>query len=137
MSRVEEYTAAGGVVVRGECVLVLRRRSRGEVRLPKGHVEPGESLQETALRETCEESGYSGLILGRDLGEQTVEFDYKGKHHVRVEHYYVMTLEDEGVKASQGESQFEPEWLTWDEALAALTFEPEREWVRRARQAVS
>lgn len=137
MSRVVEYTAAGGVVVCGKHVLVLRRPSRGEVRLPKGHVEPGESLPETALRETREESGYSGLVLGKNLGEQIVEFDYKGKHHVRTEHYYAMTLADEDVQVSQGESQFEPDWLTWDEALAALTFEPEREWVRRARQAVS
>jgi 8-oxo-dGTP pyrophosphatase MutT (NUDIX family) len=137
MNQVEEYTAAGGVVVRGERVLVLRRPSRGEVRLPKGHVEPGESLQETALRETREESGYSDLILGKDLGQQTVEFDYKGKHHIRTEHYYVMTLGDEDAPASQGESQFRSEWLTWDEALAELTFEPEREWVRRALQAMS
>ena len=51
------YTAAGGVVVRGEDVLVLRRPGRDEIRLPKGHVEPGEGLAEAALRETREETG--------------------------------------------------------------------------------
>jgi len=30
------------------------------------------------------------------------------------------------------ESQFIPGWLSWDEALSELTFEAEREWVRRA-----
>ncbi|RLC79563.1 MAG: hypothetical protein DRI81_05205, partial [Chloroflexi bacterium] len=32
------YAAAGGVVARGDRVLVLRRHSRDEIRLPKGHV---------------------------------------------------------------------------------------------------
>jgi len=60
----------GGVVVHGDCVLVLRRPGRGEVRLPKGHVEPGESPQETALREVREESGCTGLEVRADLGTQ-------------------------------------------------------------------
>jgi 8-oxo-dGTP pyrophosphatase MutT (NUDIX family) len=119
--------------VRDERVLVLRRPRRGEVRLPKGHVEPGETLQNAALRETCEESGYASLVLLNDLGEQIVEFDYAGKHFVRAEHYYVMALDEEDTLVS-GESQFEPEWLTWDEALTELTYEAEREWVRRARR---
>jgi len=52
--RAVRYTAAGGVVVDAERVLVLRRPSRDEVRLPKGHIEKGESAQETALREVME-----------------------------------------------------------------------------------
>ena len=38
------YAAAGGVVVDGDRMLVLERPERNEVRLPKGHVEPGEDL---------------------------------------------------------------------------------------------
>ena len=130
---VVRYTAAGGVVVHDGRVLVLRRPNRGEVRLPKGHVEPGESVQEAALRETCEESGYA-VVLKADLGAQVVEFDYEERHVVRSERYFLMALTDspEG-SPSGGEKQFDPAWLTWDEALAALTFDAEREWVRRAR----
>jgi 8-oxo-dGTP pyrophosphatase MutT (NUDIX family) len=128
------YLAAGGVVVRGDGVLVLQRPSRDEVRLPKGHVEPGEDVETTALREVREESGYDGLIVQADLGEQIVEFDYKGKHVVRTERYFLMALEDPETSPSDSEKQFEPEWLTCQEALQALTFEAEREWVRRARQ---
>jgi 8-oxo-dGTP pyrophosphatase MutT (NUDIX family) len=134
MGDILRYTAAGGVVVCNDRVLVLRRPSRGEVRLPKGHVEPGEKPQETALRETREESGYANLTMEGDLGEQLVAFDYQGKHYVRTERYFLMGLADREARPSGGEKQFAPEWLTWDEALAALTFEAEREWVRRARQ---
>jgi len=128
------YTAAGGVVVSGGRVLVLRCPSRGEVRLPKGHIEPGEDMQATALRETREESGYANLVLKADLGTQVVEFNQQGRHVVRTERYFLMTPAGnlQG-SPSDGEEQFEPAWLTWDEALAALTFEAEREWVRRAR----
>ena len=128
------YVAAGGVVVHAGRVLVLRRPGRGEVRLPKGHVEPEEDVQTTALRETHEESGYANLVLQADLGTQVVEFDHKGQHIVRTERYFLMGLADGAQNTpSGGEEQFEPDWLTWDEALAALTFEAEREWVRRAR----
>ena len=127
------YTAAGGVVVRGGHVLVLRRPGRGEVRLPKGHVEPGEGAEAAAMRETREESGYVDLVPGADLGTQIVEFDYEGRHIVRTERYFLMTLAAPDAPSFGGEAQFEPVWLAWDDALAALTFEAEREWVRRAR----
>ena len=130
---VVRYTAAGGVVVYDDRVLVLRRPSRGEVRLPKGHVDSGAKLQATALREVCEESGYADLVLKADLGTQVVEFDYRGQHIVRTERYFLMVLGDSLGSPSSGEKQFQPEWLTWEEALTGLTFEAEREWVRRAR----
>jgi 8-oxo-dGTP pyrophosphatase MutT (NUDIX family) len=132
--KIEYYTAAGGVVVCGGRVLVLRRPSRDEVRLPKGHVEPGEDARETALREVREESGYDGLIVQAALGEQIVEFDHAGKHIVRTERYFLMALVNPEAGASRGEAQFEPEWLAWEEASAELTFEAEREWVRRAKR---
>ena len=46
-------------------VLVLLRPSRKEVRLPKGHVEGFETVEEGALRETIEETGYPEIeIIG-------------------------------------------------------------------------
>jgi len=159
------YVAAGGVVVHESRVLVLFRSNRSEVRLPKGHVEPGEEIEAAALRETREESGYADLTVKADLGTQVVEFDYNGRHVVRTERYFLMTLVGQAFEPAEpvgqafepaepvgqafepaepvgqafqpampGEAQFEPAWLTWDEALAALTFEAEREWVRRARK---
>jgi len=128
------YTACGGVVARGNQVLVLRRPSREEIRLPKGHLEEGESPEQAALREVREEAGYSGLVVCADLGEQLVEFDHAGWHFVRKERYFLMELRDPGLEpAGGGESQFHPFWLDWGEAVEALTFEAEREWVRRAR----
>ncbi len=126
------YLAAGGVVVRDGTVLVLYRSSRSEVRLPKGHVEPGEDVRSAAMREVREESGYGNLTVLADLGTQVVEFAHPGRRVVRTERYFLMASSDAD-PAHGGEAQFEPAWLPWDQALEALTFEPEREWVRRAR----
>ena len=50
MTKTPHYTAAGGVVTDGEMVLVLLRPSRAEIRLPKGHVEGFETVEEGANR---------------------------------------------------------------------------------------
>ena len=128
------YTAAGGVVVQQDRVLVLRRPSRDEVRLPKGHIERGESPQETALREVTEESGYADLEAVADLGQQTVEFEFKGAHIIRDEQYFMMRLRSpRQIEREPGELQFVADWLPWEQALSELTYPAEREWVRRAQ----
>lgn len=131
--RAIRYQAAGGVVVSGNKVLVLRRPSRDEVRLPKGHVKKGESRMEAALREVTEESGYADLEVVADLGHQVVEFDDQGVHVVRDETYFLMRLQsDRQVEREEGEFQFIPHWLHRNKALSALTYQAEREWVHRA-----
>jgi 8-oxo-dGTP pyrophosphatase MutT (NUDIX family) len=134
--RAIRYQAAGGVVVDAGQVLVLRRDSRDEMRLPKGHIEPGESAQETALREVQEESGYGRLEVLADLGHQTVEFDYRGTHVVRDEHYFLMGLCGSRADRHKPEKQFRPEWLNCEQALNVLSYQAEREWVRRAKDAL-
>ncbi len=132
----KQYLAAGSVVLHNGQVLVLYRHDRNEVRLPKGHVEPGESAAEAALRETEEESGYTGLRITADLGSQTVRFEHKGRPVVRTERYFLMRCTAEApTPTAAGEKQFEPAWLPVAEALQVLTFEAEREWVRRALRA--
>jgi bis(5'-nucleosidyl)-tetraphosphatase len=133
--RAIRYQAAGGVVVDSGRVLVLRRPSREEVRLPKGHIKKRESRAEAALREVTEESGYADLEVLADLGHQVVEYDYQDTHVVRDEYYYLMRLRSSRqTEREEQEHQFVPDWLNWDEALAELSYEPEREWVQRAYQ---
>ena len=137
--RIRRYRAAGGVVVRGDQVLLLNRPSRGEVRLPKGHVEPGEEDREAALREVREETGYQRLRVVCDLGVQRVEFDnpWDGHHYIRQEHYFLMCLEGaEQAPRPPGDAQFSPFWAPLDRAAELLTFESERAVLRRAREIV-
>jgi len=133
-----EYEAAGGVVVRDGQVLVLWRPARNEFRLPKGHVEPGESSREAALRETREEGGVGEPRLAADLGQLRTEFDHAGFHVIRRESYFLMTVDDPAFcpRAPEDAAEFQPFWTSLDQAERLLTFPTEREFLRRARAAL-
>src|SRR5207237_9209207 len=45
-------------------LLLVRRCDTGDWELPGGHVDPGESASDTAVRETAEESGITVEITG-------------------------------------------------------------------------
>jgi 8-oxo-dGTP pyrophosphatase MutT (NUDIX family) len=142
VSAVEVYDAAGGVVVDGELALVLFRPSRNEVRLPKGHVEPGESHLEAAVREIGEESGFTDIEEICPLGTQVVKFtserDGRPMGISRTEHGFLFNLRSKA-EAPRGEEdlKFEPVWWPINDLVGLLTFPPEREWARRAIIALS
>jgi 8-oxo-dGTP pyrophosphatase MutT (NUDIX family) len=146
--KTSEYRAAGGIMQNenGHVLLIERLVMRDgdlthEVRLPKGHVEAGESDAQAALREVCEETGYCGITILRDLGEGTTEFTWQDKevHIRRTEHYYLMVLTDPQRDDPQFESSHSqharsrPSWVAYlGAAEKALSFESERRFVRRA-----
>jgi 8-oxo-dGTP pyrophosphatase MutT (NUDIX family) len=124
-----EYVAAGTVIIHDGQMLLLDRPRRGEVRLPKGHVDPGETHSETALRETIEETGYFELEIVADLGEHLVEFDHEGIHYRRTEHYYLVRKLGDGQepRSPKDEQQFRVMWVPMAEAVEQLTYLAEQE----------
>lgn len=138
------YRAAGGVVIQQGKIpgldagraflLLLDRPDRNEIRLPKGHIDPGEDAQRAAVRETEEEAGFADLLVLGDLGNRTVEFDYENDHYIRDEHYFLMALASERVVArpEHDAAQFQPLWVALDEAPDLLTYPSEQEVVRVA-----
>ncbi len=132
------YTASGGVVTNAEGthVLLLIRPARDEVRLPKGHVEPEETLTDAALREVAEEAGYDDLEVLADLGEQLVAFPLDDKVMRRTEHYFLMRTRTlhQIERPQPDDQQFFTIWVPWDEVLIHLTFEAEQVWIQRARK---
>ena len=81
-SRVRDAIAAGGVVLRGtrddlEVVIAGRDSDRTWV-FPKGTPDPGETIEETALREVREESGRDVEIV-RPIGASDYWFAVPGE----------------------------------------------------------
>jgi 8-oxo-dGTP pyrophosphatase MutT (NUDIX family) len=61
--------SAGAVlytVIDGQRRYVLVREKNGSYGLPKGHVEPGETLAQTALREVWEETGVRAVLHSQE-----------------------------------------------------------------------
>ncbi|MCC6155323.1 MAG: NUDIX domain-containing protein, partial [Candidatus Hydrogenedentes bacterium] len=111
-----------------------------EVRLPKGHVDEGETDEQAAMRETCEESGYCALEVTADLGECRTEYDHNGKLYVRDEHYFLMRLTSPEWRApdvdpDSEEALFSVKWARdLDEAESLLTYASEKDFAARARR---
>ncbi len=62
MARIHSAGAVLYTVMDGERRYVLVREKNGSYGLPKGHVEPGETLDQTALREIREETGVTAVL---------------------------------------------------------------------------
>ena len=71
--------AAGGVVVLDDRVLVVHRPRYDDWSLPKGHVDDGESWEQTALREVHEETGVTAEIAGAPIAIAYVLSDGRPK----------------------------------------------------------
>lgn len=139
--RLNQYQAAGGVVLRAGRLLVLHKHARSEYVLPKGHVEAGETVEATALRETREETGYKNFRVLTSLGTGHVEFNRpdEAERVVRDETYFLLELLDEERDDAQDHDDaehdrtaFELVWLTPAEAEARMTFDTGRTFVHRA-----
>jgi 8-oxo-dGTP pyrophosphatase MutT (NUDIX family) len=134
------YQSAGGVVVDSHGrVLLIERTIAGvhEIRLPKGHIDPGEAPEDAARREVCEETGYCDVQILRDLGWATISFETAQTRVVRDERYYLMALGSDRRQPPQfqtaQEALYSNRWASsFDQAEALLSFEGEKAVVRRA-----
>lgn len=140
--RATTATSAGGVVVRmdaGKPCLVAGLRRRGADRragtwtLPKGTPNPGESREETAVREVREETGLEVRII-RPLSSIQYDFTQGGRRIHKTVHYYLMV--PTGGDLGRHDHEFDDvRWIAFDEAPSLLTFETERALVASAHDA--
>lgn len=113
--------AAGGIVRDGNGrLLLMRRYDRWD--LPKGKVEPGETLAQAALRETEEETGITNVILKHLLLKTYHIYDLYGGWHFKQTSWFdflqaPVAREEELVpQAEEGITEVgwydEPEWVS-------------------------
>ena len=116
--------------------VVRAHRQQHEVRLPKGHVEDGETDREAAVREVAEETGYHRTEILADLGTFANQFERSDGTVLRHEHYYLMrvssTEQPKPAPVDSEEALFENVWTDPADAAARLTFDAERRFVHLA-----
>jgi 8-oxo-dGTP pyrophosphatase MutT (NUDIX family) len=139
--RTATATSAGGIVVRFDdgipsLVIGARRRDRDLLTwtLPKGTPNPGETREQTALREVAEETGLQVRITDV-LDSIEYWFIQRGTRIHKTVHYFLM--EPIGGDLAGHDHEFdEVRWIRFDEAATLLTFETERDLVARAGEIV-
>jgi diadenosine hexaphosphate hydrolase (ATP-forming) len=121
---------AGGIAFRGngrdlQILLVTSKKQAGFWIFPKGHVEPGETAAQAGVRETIEEAGVAGELLG-PVGAP-LEYDWNGTRY-SVQYFLIRATSES--PASDGR---EVVWLPYDEALKRLSFDDTGRLLREAR----
>lgn len=113
--------AAGGVVWRvldGKLlILAIHRTKYRDVTLPKGKVDPGETLAETAVREIFEETGIR-VALGVPVGISKYRLPSKRQ---KIVHYWSAEATDEAIRVSAFVPNREIAAIEWMPARKALT----------------
>jgi 8-oxo-dGTP diphosphatase len=117
--------AAGGLVVRDGCVLVVHRPRYDDWSFPKGKLEDGESWEEAALREVEEETG-----LRCELGPYAGSTHYPFREGTKEVRYFRMTA------AGDAEARNEVDAVRWvqvEEADGILSYDYDRELAKSLR----
>lgn len=102
-------------------VLVIHRPRYDDLTLPKGKLEPGETLPQTAVREVREETGLS-VVLGAPLSQARYVI---GNSREKVVHYWAAEVTDAAAKAARFRPNAEVDavhWMPLGKAKVALTF---------------
>ena len=123
---VREYTA-GGVVYRHQAdhieILMIQDRL-GRWTIPKGHVEAGETFEQTALREVAEETGLTQFRLGEKLDKLHFFYRKEGKLIFMTTHVYLMEAlgDTDALIPEDSEGIADAKWFDADEALGLIEY---------------
>lgn len=135
-----EERSAGGVIIdvhegSARIAVIARRNRAGRIEwcLPKGHIEPGETLAQTAAREVAEETGIEGRVLA-ELGIIDYWFATSDKRVHKFVHHYLLeaTGGELTIENDPDQEAIDVAWLRLDEAHQHLTFPNERRIARVA-----
>lgn len=130
---ITSYTHAGGIVSRldgnnPDYLIVRSSTDKTHWVFPKGHIEPDESSETTALREVREEAGVKAEIIS-SIGES--EF-IKGGESVKVI-YFLMRYKN----LTDSDEDRETKWCTYQIASEVLSFEDTKRLLKIAHESVS
>lgn len=120
---------AGGIVIKkveGILYICLVYHEEGGLVIPKGHLDPGESLEECAQREVHEETGLHILGIVKKLGVVLRKAEEDNGEVVDKEihlyHIHTSLYQDEDPEEKY-------DWFTKEEAVAQMKYKEEADFI--------
>ena len=136
--RIKHERSAGGLVLRrernGYDGLIIGRATPRIWSLPKGHIEPNETIENAALREVKEETGIEASIIVK-LSDIRYWFYANKLNHSKIVHFYLMRYVA-GTPTPQIGEVDETLWAKLDDLPEMLTHVNERRLVEIAQNLV-
>jgi 8-oxo-dGTP pyrophosphatase MutT (NUDIX family) len=132
--------SAGGVLVRrlqGDWKIAAIRpagKPEGTWALPKGLIGPGEKAEATALREVAEETGATGVSLGK-LGDVRYVYTWAGERVFKVVSFYLLRYRSGrlgDLPPEHAHEVAEVRWLPLADAPRLLAYKGERDMAKKA-----
>lgn len=126
--------SAGAIIfhkTRDKIEYLLLKHELGHWDFPKGHIERGESLLNTACREVEEETGLTKIVFIPEFKERITYFyklDDTGRFKVVT--FFLAETKSKKVKISREHKGYR--WVRYDTATKTLEFKDQKELLKKA-----
>lgn len=126
----KQEKSCGAIVINKNNKILLVHHNAGHWDFPKGHVEEGETEEQTAIREVKEETNID-IIINNKYRYTT---SYSPKENVMKEVVYFLAQNIDEDKKPQLEEVSEVKWFTLEEAMNTITYENSKEILNKLKK---
>lgn len=119
---------AGGIVFRtnrqtNDIDILLIQDSKSRWTIPKGHIEPGETAKQTAIREIGEESGLFHIQVLAWLGKIHFQYRRVDKLVLMTTQIYLVRALDDSETPTKEQWMKGIKWFKFQDAIEAIEYE--------------
>ena len=126
----KQEKSCGAIVINKNNKILLVHHNAGHWDFPKGHIENGETEEQTAIREVKEETNID-IIINNKYRYTT---SYSPKENVMKEVVYFLAQNIDEDKKPQLEEVSEVKWFTFEEAMNTITYENSKEILNKLKK---